>query len=83
MATGQSPRRSADDATSRRTGPPHELSLVRSAAHVRVLEALDGGNQRAAVVGLLVDGDVVGGLAAGGAESLVLFSPHRGDDTQY
>lgn len=56
---------------------------ARSAAHVRVLEALNGGDQRPSVVGLLVDRDVVGGLAARGAKGLVLFSPHDGDDTQY
>lgn len=38
-----------------------------------MLKALDSGNQRSAVVGLLMEGHVFGGLAASGAKSLVLL----------
>lgn len=65
------------------TSPLLQSLNPNSAAHVRVLKALDSGNQRAAVVVLLVDSDVVGGLTARSAKSLVLFSPHELDDTQY
>lgn len=48
-----------------------------------MLKALDRGYQKATVGCLLVDGDVVRGLAACGAIGLVLFSPHYGNDAHY